>query len=132
MGFDIDYAGYLRKYSGNTSGTLEIPSETRYIGSGAFSDTDIRSIDLSTAWVLSEIMNDAFNGCSHLKYIEMNDGITRIGSQAFYACSALETIKFPSDIEEIETRAFALCYKLNNIEIPYGIRSIGSEAFLST
>lgn len=132
MGFDMEY-GTLKGYSGYTPEMLEIPSETQYIGSGAFCDSDIRGIDLTTAWGLMEIMNDAFNGCYRLRSVEMNNGIMRISFRAFYACSALRKIDLPTDIEVIENEAFALCSKLTLGEkyLPFGIKVIGSRAFAS-
>lgn len=128
MGFEMD-GNILCGYTGSTYGTIEIPENTWHIGSGAFRDSDIKEIDLSTAWMLQTIMNNAFEGCWRLKKVIMNNSISKIEYSAFAFCRSLENIELPSDIEEISCETFLNCYKLNNIEIPYGVKRIERSAF---
>lgn len=130
MNFVMDN-GILQGYSGNSFGMIEIPEETIYIGTNAFSESDIKEIDLSTAWSLSTIMSNAFYGCYRLKKVIMNRYINQIEYAAFACCSALEEIELPEDIEVISSETFLNCYKLNNVTIPYGVKRIERSAFSS-
>ncbi len=55
--------------------------------------------------VLSEIGDNAFDGCSNLVGIEVNDNVKRIGKNAF-ASSGLTRITIPKDLREIGAGAF--------------------------
>lgn len=128
MGFEMN-DDILHGYSGSTYGTIEIPENTRHIGSGAFCGSDIKEIDLSTAWVLWTIMNNAFEDCYRLKKVIMNRSVSEIEYRAFAFCSNLEDIELPPDIEKISYETFLNCSKLNNIEIPFGVKKIERSAF---
>lgn len=76
---------------------------------------------------ITDIPNDAFNGCTSLWKISMTNNITRIGEKAFYN-SAIRTIGMPNSIVTIESYAFAKS-AICKIIIPNSVTSIGSYAF---
>ena len=61
---------------------------------------------------VKEIGRNAFNECSILKKIVLNEGLQRIGLWAFYRCRQLEFINIPSTLIEIGESAFLTCRKL--------------------
>ena len=92
-----------------------------------------------------------FDGCSNLKEIEFEEGITQIptgifgntglenvkmpdtvtsiGERSFADCTKLEKIIFSEKIETINGRAFAGCTSLKSISLPDSITSMGTEIF---
>lgn len=91
------------------------------------------SLDLSDA-VLPTSIGDDFLGNGgvfvQLKEIKLpNTGITEIGDNAFNGCSDLTSVNIPSSVTTIGYRAFLSCESLTKIEIPPSVTTIGSEAF---
>ena len=92
-----------------------------------------------------------FDGCSNLKEIEFEEGITQIptgifgntglenvkmpdtvtsiGERSFADCTKLEKIIFSEKIETINGRAFAGCTSLKSISLPDSITSMDTEIF---
>ena len=152
---------------------VEIPDSVTYIGSEAFKGcTKLASVSLSAnletlksdafqnCTALTEInipasLNEAsypFEGCSNLKTIHFEDGITQItnylfagctgltdieipdtvttiGYQAFYKAANLASVSIPDSVTTINNEAFEYCTKLTSVEIPDSVTYIGSEAF---
>ena len=152
---------------------VEIPDSVTYIGSEAFKGcTKLASLSLSAnletlksdafknCTALTEInipasLNEAsypFEGCSNLKTIHFEDGITQItnylfagctgltdieipdtvttiGYQAFYKAANLASVSIPDSVTTINNEAFEYCTKLTSVEIPDSVTYIGSEAF---
>lgn len=90
------------------------------------------SLDLSDA-VLSASIGDDFLGRGgvfvQLKEIKLPNGITEIGDNAFNGCSNLTSVNIPSSVTTIGDSAFLSCESLTKIEIPPSVTTIGSEAF---
>lgn len=61
--------------------------------------------------------------------VEIDDGITSIGSGAFKEFSKLTTITIPNSVTNIGEEAFTNCSGLTNLIIPNSVNSIGSQAF---
>ena len=98
------------------------------IGGCAFVDcTSLESITIPSALV--EIGDYAFDGCSHLKEVILNEGLQKIGDYAFINCSSLESITLPSTLVEIDGGAFHSCSILREVIIKDGLRKIGNWAF---
>ncbi len=64
-----------------------------------------------------------------LKEINLQEGITHIGSNAFRDCTPLTTIIIPSSVTEIGSSAFRGCTSLQSITIPDSVTYIGESAF---
>lgn len=60
----------------------------------------------------SSIENRAFVGCSGLKTVRLNDGISKIGDEAFANCTSLKLLYIPSSVAACSSTAFTSCYKL--------------------
>ena len=61
---------------------------------------------------LTEVHEDAFNGCATLTSIELPSGTMYIGSRAFYDCENLELISIPNSVLAIGSLAFEGCDNL--------------------
>ena len=64
--------------------------------------------------------------------ISQSTVITEIGDNAFEGCETLEELILPSALESIGRYAFADCLELSTVEIPYSVNYIGSGAFACT
>ena len=94
--------------------SVQIKEGVQKIGDRAF--YNCRSLDsITLPSTVIDIGNDAFNGCSNLREVILNDGLKKIGEQAFYNCSSLESIKLPSTLVEIGSDAFESCSDLREV-----------------
>ena len=57
----------------------------------------------------------AFNECSGLISIALNDELTSIGEDAFLGCSSLTSITIPGGVTSIGSEAFYNCTNLTSI-----------------
>lgn len=78
---------------------------------------------------ISIIGDNAFNGLSAIKQIDLPESLIAIGSGAFSGCSGLESIVFLKNLTSIGANAFARCQNLKTIEVPNNVTSIGNGAF---
>lgn len=124
----------LTTFKGSAT-TITIPEGYTKIGDYAFgAETNngygYEAMDKATTFnlpsTIKEIGNYAFAGCSQLKGITLNEGLTYIGKYAFWG-SSLESIAFPSSLDKIDDAAFADL----KIELIFneGLRYIGAGAF---
>ena len=61
--------------------------------------------------------------------IELKDSVTEIGENAFDGCRVLISVVIPDSITKIGVSAFGWCTKLTTINIPDSVTSIGNWAF---
>ena len=78
---------------------------------------------------ITQITNYLFAGCTGLTDIEIPDTVTTIGYQAFYKAANLASVSIPDSVTTINNEAFEYCTKLTSVEIPDSVTYIGSEAF---
>ena len=71
----------------------------------------------------------AFTGCSNLKHVEIEDGITRIPDNLFYTCNGIESITIPNTVTEIGEAAFFNCANLNSVTLPDNLVKLCGGAF---
>lgn len=87
----------------NDDGTYK-SVKVKGIAPGLFkNNTNLKGIKLSN--FITSIPNNAFEGCSSLKYV-VAPGVTKIGNNAFKGCPSLEEFKIPVDITSVGTNAF--------------------------
>ena len=71
----------------------------------------------------------AFDGCSKLTSIVMQNNIKEIGSFAFDGCSSLLEVSIPESVTMIKDAAFQGCKNLTSVLIPASVREIEIFAF---
>lgn len=101
---------------GNYTGEICIPDEVTYNG---------------TTYSVTLIADNAFMGCSKLKYVELPYSVTSIGVSAFNGCTLLDYVDIPYTLTSIGSGAFAECIYLTEVTIPSSVTSIGQMAFIN-
>ncbi len=91
------------------------PQSVKTIEYGAFTGCKFEEFTLGTG--VTEIKNFAYQNCTSLKTINLNEGLQNIGSNCFYACSSLENINIPSSVASMGTGIFTNCSSLKNITV---------------
>lgn len=109
---------------------LEIPYGVEKIGAYAFSESDIRHVDIPESVI--EIEYSAFSHCMNLEDIHIPQSVKQIGASAFYGCKNLIEIDLHKGLEIIGSDAFFCCEDLDYIEIPDTVREIQDAAFAFT
>ena len=89
--------------------------ENNYVTSVIFGN-NIRDID-----------DSAFERCSSLKEVQLNESLKRIGKRAFYR-TALQSVRLPSQLEDLGDSAFADS-PIREINIPAGVKTVLSNTF---
>lgn len=80
---------------------------------------------------VTEIGENAFNGCSYINKLKLSTKLKTISNRAFYGCSGLsENLVIPDSVESIGTEAFKECTGFNGtLTLGNGLKTIGAEAF---
>lgn len=78
---------------------------------------------------VTQIEDYAFEDCTKLRQVILNEGLLKIGNNAFHECRVLSSISLPSTVIEIGTYVFYNCYRLLEVELNEGLRKIGFQAF---
>ena len=93
----------MRTIGGQKVTSYEVPASVKKIAGGAFaSNKDIETITFANGSVLTEIGDNAFDGCTALKSISLPDSLEVIGNDAFRACYALQTITASETLSELQ------------------------------
>ena len=77
---------------------------------------------------ITEIGDNAFNGCTKLTGVTIPNSVTRIGERAFYKCTGLTGLVIPDSVEDIDTEAFYGFTGLTGVVLP-SVDSLGSKSF---
>lgn len=109
--------------------TVSIPKGYDRIADGAFSNVNSQSVleNVNLPKGLTLIGKNAFQNCTYIKSIELNEGLENIGDSAFFG-TTLGTVKFPSSLKIINDCAFANCH-IYNLKFNAGLKYIGNSAF---
>ena len=122
-------------FKGNTyitSATINF-SDTKHpsdhiIDRSAFENcTNLQSVTMNDG--VTEIERNAFAGCTSLKSITLSNNITYIGKGAFEGCSSLQSVTIPNKVEVIDKNTFKGCTSLQSVTIPEGVKEIDNSAF---
>ena len=87
--------------------------------------------------MVTQILDEAFMNCVHLKNINIPNSVTSIGISAFRNCTSLVSIVLPENLTSIGggegsntlVGAFSYCTSLKSIVIPEGVTSIKVSVF---
>ena len=86
-------------------------------------------INIVVPGTVTQIGASAFEGCSRLASVTMQEGLELIGNGAFSGCTSITSVVVPGSVEEIGTRAFMGCTGLTVLVLQEGIGTIGNSAF---
>ena len=78
---------------------------------------------------VTNIKDNAFEGCSSLTSVTIDNNVTSIGLRAFLSCSSLTSVTIPNSVTSIANSAFSGCSSLTSVKIGNGVTSIGDYAF---
>jgi uncharacterized repeat protein (TIGR02543 family) len=111
----------------NLLATFKINS-IKTLGTYAFNGTIISSINLTGLSIISDY---AFNNCTALKNVVLDNTLTTIGNYAFSSDSLLSSITLGDNATTIGNFAFSGCYNMTSFTIPdtSKLQSFGSSAF---
>lgn len=115
-------------YSFNICENIVFPKELCYIGSKAFSEVNMKSVDFQGSKV-DRIAPFAFRNCKKLEKVDFSDNISFISGYAFADCISLKEAKLPSQAMKVFKYAFADCKNLRKVSIPLTIETIDEDAF---
>lgn len=79
---------------------------------------------------VKRVANFAFNLCSKLSEVSLEEGLNEIGEHAFVGCNALQTVSMPATITVIGRGAFMGCKQLLHADLPQQLTAIGQECFV--
>ena len=97
--------------------------EPPYVGGST-----IREITLPDS--ITEVRENAFNGCNGLEKIHFPAGLKTIGNRACYGCISLQEADLPDGVEKIGKEAFQYCIALTEFRIPKGLKKMGTGTFM--
>jgi hypothetical protein len=113
------------------SGVIQIPEDTTSIGNGAFSGSDITSINIPST--VTSIGVGAFDGARDLTSVTFspNSNLVEIDDEAFYSATSLASIVIPASVKYIGEYAFENTQALATVTFAPGsqLEEIGRGAF---
>ena len=122
----------IRKYIGSDT-EVGIPEEingypVEFIDYEAFKDnkTLVKVVVPST---VTDIYRNAFEGCTSLNEVYLNEGIRYIDDQAFKGCTSLTDFVFPSTFESAGEKLFEGCTALEVIMLNDNLETISKGMF---
>lgn len=98
------------------------------VGESAFSNCVNLETVVSAGERLQAIGDYAFYGCTSLKSVLLERGVSTIGNYAFNGCTSLENVTFENGVKTIGAHSFEGCVNLQTAEL-VGTESVGYSAF---
>lgn len=108
-----------------------IPKGVTEIGNNAF-DGCKNLIRIIIPETVISIGNSSFVKCRNMTDVMMSNSVTSIGVQAFQCCDRLASVTIPSSVISIGERAFFECKKLKSVVFEGNAPTMGREVFLTT
>jgi len=114
-----------RAFSRSAIKTIALPASLKAIGFSAF----FACTSLVSFASGASIGQHAFDECTALQTVTIEEGATYISSYAFTGCRALQSISLPESLTSIDSYAFSKCTKLKTITLSDALTSLGTYAF---
>lgn len=110
---------------------LTIPEGVRSIGAKAFYGCKaLETLNiLGVPTVDGSEHNGAFEGCTKLRNVKLNENTKRIADSMFAECKSLQSISLPAGLTQIGKAAFSKCTGLKEIALPDSLAKLGENAF---
>lgn len=116
-----------RAFSGCSKMTsLDLGEGVKVLENYAFSGCN-GLIELTIPGSVSEVIG--FGSCINLEKVNIENGVSVIGTSAFGSCEKLNDVTIPKSVAEIKNQAFSGCDALTGITIPGSVTTIGGYAF---
>ena len=114
---------------------VKLSKNLQKIGYGAFLNCEkITKIEIPKSLKTSEYYSwnkdGVFTGCTGLKAVTFEDGITKIPDNLFYNCTSIERIDIPETVTGIGSYAFYGCSGLTEMSLKK-VEYIGENAFFN-
>ena len=111
------------------SGNIVIPDQTKVIGSSAFRETNITSVQFSP--ILESIEGNAFENCTSLSgTLNLPESLKSIGYRAFYGCGFSGQLVLPNELEYLGEAAFCRAGSfVGDLRIPDQITELYASTF---
>ncbi|MBD5428068.1 MAG: leucine-rich repeat domain-containing protein [Treponema sp.] len=127
-GGTIDENGVLIAYPGHDETHVVIPDGVTGIDGGVFAGHyELKEVKIPGT--VETIGGGAFQTCTELKEIIIENGVKRIDHGAFEGCGGLTKVTIPGSVETIGQGAFENCTGLKEVTIENGVNEIGASAF---
>ena len=121
---------YLLGTNNKNISTATINENCKIIGSRAFySYTKLVSVSIPASVI--SIGYEAFEYCSNLSNLAMENGLVEILSDAFGGCKKLSAIIIPDTVISIGPRAFSNCSMLTSVSLGTGLMRLEYYAFFN-
>ena len=104
---------------------------TQYIHTiqfGCYDSCKHLNVNIVIPRTIEIILGQAFNNCTNIQTVTINDSVTHIGQSAFANCTSLTTVNIDaenSNLNRIEELAFNGCSSLTHFRFPRSIRVTG-------
>jgi outer membrane protein OmpA-like peptidoglycan-associated protein len=99
-----------------------------YIGTQAFQQSNLTTIDFEANSALTSIASAAFQNIP-LTSIVLPDSVTNLGNYQFWVDSSLTSVVLPANLNTLQEYTFGQATALNAITLPIGLASIEANAF---
>ena len=116
-------------FVGSSIESIKIPKNVSHIFKRAFKDTNIHSVEFEKGSVLTDIKENAFEGCRNLQSIEIPASVTDIGPNAFSDCPELKNVTFEENSQLKSLDIIFAGSSITGLNIPRSVTVIKSEAF---
>ncbi len=132
---DVNIPNSLRVIDDNAfantaiSGTLYLPESLEYLGDSAFGGCENLIGKVSIPSKISTVSAGLFWHCAGITYVELHDGITKIGNDAFCGSGIKGEVNLPSQLVEIGSSAFSNTMISGQLVIPESLVRLGESAF---
>ena len=128
--FPLGYIFGTTSYTGGTATTQNYYN--RSYTTGVYSTTYYIPSSLRSVTVTGgEILRGAFENCSMLTDITLNEGVTNIVGQSFTGCTGVTSLNIPGSVTNLGEFAFSGLSNLTDVTIGEGVTGIGNSAFTS-
>jgi len=97
-----------------TLSSINYPSSLTTLNSGVFSNTGFTNFTFPAGF--SEIPPNFYSGSSKLRYVDIPEGVTKIGEKAFWNCNNLNTATISSTVTDLPVSAFGRDNQNNNMK----------------